>query len=444
MFHMRGEALSHFKRNRIGLCVLHPIHACAGVEAQVTRKDGTSYKAIFPADISPHQPFLDIQQMHYTVENIQVHVTFEGDVFETEDQRNWTDSSYKTYSTPLHLPMPVEVKKGETLEQNVSLHVATNNVVTRSNTKHNHKIQPQKVPLPHIGFCRVPGSDLLSEPAIGLLKKLPFHHYRITLHLDDAAWMEELQRSATEAQQLETPLEVVVFFSTGADNEGRALLQQLQKINTPLFSMLLLQKGVKATPGPLLQKWYAVLKQTFSKAHIGWGTDGNFADLNRARPGDTPHDFVSFSLYPQVHASDSRSIIENLETQHHTLQTVHTFTQQPVHLSPVTFAGHHVGATDPRQRTAFAAWWTLKTLHNLSGARSITFYNCTGANGLLQQDSRSNELRPTRVYEVFAQLKAFHTTWILQTLDADPLLDAVVFENESGEQLQFVLDAMRV
>lgn len=29
---------------------------------------------------------------------------FEGDVFEMEDQRNWTDASYKTYCTPWGCP----------------------------------------------------------------------------------------------------------------------------------------------------------------------------------------------------------------------------------------------------------------------------------------------------------------------------------------------------
>ena len=33
-------------------------------------------------------------------------VAFDGDIFEMEDQRNWTDASYKIYSTPLRLPFP--------------------------------------------------------------------------------------------------------------------------------------------------------------------------------------------------------------------------------------------------------------------------------------------------------------------------------------------------
>ena len=46
---------------------------------------------------------------------------FSGDIFEMEDQRNWTDASYKTYSTPLALPFPVEVTAGTSIAQSVTL-----------------------------------------------------------------------------------------------------------------------------------------------------------------------------------------------------------------------------------------------------------------------------------------------------------------------------------
>ena len=50
----------------------------------------------------------------------------EGDTFEMEDQRNWTDASYKTYVRPLALPWPYTLAKGTQLEQAVRLSVAGN------------------------------------------------------------------------------------------------------------------------------------------------------------------------------------------------------------------------------------------------------------------------------------------------------------------------------
>ncbi len=41
----------------------------------------------------------------------------EGDTFEMEDQRNWTDASYKTYVRPLALPWPYTLAAGERLSQ---------------------------------------------------------------------------------------------------------------------------------------------------------------------------------------------------------------------------------------------------------------------------------------------------------------------------------------
>jgi D-apionolactonase len=45
----------------------------------------------------------------------------ENDVFEMEDQRNWSDASYKTYVRPLELPWPSKLKAGKEIRQRVTL-----------------------------------------------------------------------------------------------------------------------------------------------------------------------------------------------------------------------------------------------------------------------------------------------------------------------------------
>ena len=65
-----------------------------------------------------------------TAEGAQAEITFEGDVFETEDQRNWTDTSYKTYSRPLELPFPYSVNAGETIEQRITLKISGDKTVS--------------------------------------------------------------------------------------------------------------------------------------------------------------------------------------------------------------------------------------------------------------------------------------------------------------------------
>jgi len=114
---MSGKATRSFWRNRVGICVLHPIAECAGRECVVEHSDGTEETSHFPALISPHQPFLDIRALRYG----PIRIEMAGDIFETEDQRNWTDASFKTYSTPLSIPIPAEVHAGDQVAQSVAI-----------------------------------------------------------------------------------------------------------------------------------------------------------------------------------------------------------------------------------------------------------------------------------------------------------------------------------
>ena len=113
-FRMDGQASSTFHRNRIGFCILHPA-GVAGAPCTVTQVDGSIHTAAFPLDLNPDQPplpFTDMASVRYPVGPVQVEIRFEGDAFEMEDQRNWTDASFKTFCTPLRHPYPVEILAG--------------------------------------------------------------------------------------------------------------------------------------------------------------------------------------------------------------------------------------------------------------------------------------------------------------------------------------------
>src|SRR5204862_397228 len=113
---------STFRRNRLGFCVHHPLEGCLGRPCWLERPDGSVAEERFPNFIAPHQPFLDIRAMRYEVlPGLIAEVRFSGDIFETEDQRNWSDANFKTYSTPLRLPFPVEVRAGDEIRQSVTI-----------------------------------------------------------------------------------------------------------------------------------------------------------------------------------------------------------------------------------------------------------------------------------------------------------------------------------
>jgi len=90
-FSFDGEARSTFRRNRIGFCVLHPMEAAVSA-VTVEHPDGQVEQGAFPEAISPHQPFFDIVSIRQSVSpEAGIQVSFEGDIFEMEDQRNCRD-----------------------------------------------------------------------------------------------------------------------------------------------------------------------------------------------------------------------------------------------------------------------------------------------------------------------------------------------------------------
>ena len=119
IFSFEGETLSTFKKNRIGFCVLHPVEGSSG-KGCIIQHSNYQFEALeFPNLINPSQPFYDIRRMKWINNGNTCILDFYGDIFETEDQRNWTDASFKTYCTPLEKPFPVILKKGEKINQKI-------------------------------------------------------------------------------------------------------------------------------------------------------------------------------------------------------------------------------------------------------------------------------------------------------------------------------------
>jgi D-apionolactonase len=193
-FRFEGQARSTFLRNRIGLCILHPIKECAGKPCRIQHSDGTWGDGEFPLYISPHQPFKDLRALSWSPSHgVSAEILFEGDVFETEDQRNWTDASYKTYSTPLELPFPVEVACGERISQRVALslkmqHEKPTAVVEEARLSLTVSSIPLAKPLPKIGLGVATHGLPLSENERQCLARLRLNHLRVDVHFSQSDW----------------------------------------------------------------------------------------------------------------------------------------------------------------------------------------------------------------------------------------------------------------
>jgi hypothetical protein len=172
---MNGEYTGRSEKNRIGFCVLHPVEACAGTICIIGHSDGSFEKSAFPEEISPNQTFADIKKMEWQAGDARCLLTFSGDIFETEDQRNWTDASFKTYSTPLSLPFPVIVGKGEKIFQKIELRVeitGTGIVKENDNTIHFQIDLSNRSILPQIGTGHSSRVIPLSANEVATLKQI--------------------------------------------------------------------------------------------------------------------------------------------------------------------------------------------------------------------------------------------------------------------------------
>jgi len=440
VFSMKGEALSGFNRNRIGLCVLHPASACKGLEAAIRTTEGEIDRRIFPDLINPHQLFKNIRRMDWTTRNyLKASLFFEGDVFETEDQRNWMDATYKTYSTDLALPIPVWVNPGDTIHQSVTLRIVPSDL--SESQKAPNAAPGKKIPFPKMGYARNEASDHLSDEEISLMKKLPFDKYRVEIDFSDPEWKGTLQTCISEARQLDSKLELVVFFTGSFKSEIKELLDQAKGEEGLISGILPLQADDPVSPDFLLKYCYPLIKKAGSSIQVGYGTDAYFTELNRRRPVDVPFDFVSFSCNPQVHAVDTRTVLENPESLPDMLETIRSFTDKPIIISPVTFKMRRkmdimnvqTDAADQRQKQWFGAGWTLLCLYFSGGADSIIFYQTSGDKGIL------DKVNQNPLFKLLAELKILRPVWM--QLKEEDQQKKILFENGQQESVIFTLAA---
>ena len=98
--------------NRAGFALLHPLNGVVGTPMMVRHSDGVWVTSQFPTQISPSQTAVDITGLQHKIRSVDLGFIFIGEVFEMEDQRNWSDASFKTYCRPLSAPKPFILMPG--------------------------------------------------------------------------------------------------------------------------------------------------------------------------------------------------------------------------------------------------------------------------------------------------------------------------------------------
>ena len=447
---MHGVARRTFLKNRIGLCVLHPM-SCAGAPCTITRDDGSQQDGAFPIEIAPDQPFADFQAIaHEVFPGVYAEVHLSGDTFEMEDQRNWTDASYKTYSTPLRLPYPTEVREGTVVAQSCTLTLAgaAQPQVIPAGAPLTFTVDPAgERPLPRLGLGVASHGGPLTPVEAERLRALHLAHLRVDLDLG-ADNDRPLVEAARQARALGVLLEVALHLGDDAAAEVQGLREQLLQVRPEVVRWLVFHKGEKATRPALVRLARQILGDWAPAAAFGGGTDAFFAELNRSRPPRDGFDLVCYSINPQAHAFDNASLVESLAAQAVTLESARAFCgPTPLAISPVTlrprFNPNATGPTpapapgtlppqvDQRQMSLFGACWTLGSIAYLAagGAASATYYETTGWRGVMETEggpplpeqfrSRPGMLFP--LYHVLADVGEFSAGRMLASLSSDPL-----------------------
>jgi hypothetical protein len=379
-FQMRGKSLSTFYRNRIGLCVLMPL-SFSGTSVSAIDTDSSVTRGVFPVQIAPHQPFTSISKVEGRAPDGTIYeLTFDGDIFEMEDQRNWTDASYKIYSTPLSLPIPVIVNENDEISQSVTLLIKSGNQTTCEKEKNERLSVPQD------------RTHSFRIPQLGL------HHCRYDLVINKAALISDLQNIAQRCGMYKVPIELALYCKSLSLQTVDQLIDALIIAGIKICRFCIYDDN-KVTSQETIEMIAPPLKSHFPDSLIASGTDFYFVEINRKHPPLTMVDQVCYSANPQVHTFDNVSVMENLEGIEETLKHVHTFAGEiPAVISPLTLRPRKNpnnprkdGGVDVRQKGLFCASWTAGVILRAAsgGASSVTLYEIFGDGGIIRMDGSS-------------------------------------------------------
>ena len=470
-FSMDGEARSTFWRNRIGFCVLLPMRECAGQPCRIERVDTPARESGFPLHVVPEQPvepFAELEGIEYqVVPDVRAEIRFSGDIFEMEDQRNWTDASYKIFCTPLRLSFPVEVEEGTIISQSITLSLkgeapAAQVTTSESPLLFSTEDAPAR-PLPRLGLGVASHGRPLDTRELTRLRALHLSHLRVDLELHRTGYEDALRRAWTEANALGIELEVALHLSNGAVEELQELVALLEQIRPKIRAWTIFHRDEKT----VTEKWVRLARKSLA-AHdptipVGGGTNADFYQLNQFRPPFEILDFVSFSINPQNHAFDDASLIETLEAQSAPVASaLRYFPQKPLAIGAVTLKPRfNPVATGPepepepdelpaqvdvRQMSLLGAGWTVGSLGHLcaSGVDNLTYFETSGWRGVMETGDGSplpDKFRslPGAVfplYHVLADVGEFAGGEILPSVSSDPLrLDGLVVRREDRTRI---------
>jgi D-apionolactonase len=464
-----GRAESDFPYNRIGICVHHPWRETSGAAYRTRTPDGEQEGA-FPDLIGP-QAIVDgaYQALFPAYDRLEVELAaggslvfeFEGDLWETEDHRNWTDANFKTYSTPISLGRPAPLEAGQPVRQRLVVRpVDVPETATGDGPVRLTVGAPTGTRVPPIGLGQDRDGHRPDDHEREFLAALGPAHLRTELRLDSDGWRETFATAQETARAAGASLEVALMFR---DEHAGELPEVAAALGEARVARVLVTWAggrtatpLETTPAHLVDLTRAALSEAAPGAAFVGGTEIYFTEINRMRPEHATWDGICYSISPQIHAFTDIDVMENLDAQAETVRSALAISRgKPVTISPITLrrrANFHAAGEPPptppgelsdsvdvRQSALFGAAWTAASVKYVSeaGAGSVTYYETTGCRGVVER-AEGPELpghfrsRPGEAFPLYHSLA-----------DATEWQGAEVLSCESGDVLAAVALAVR-
>ncbi|CCV08560.1 conserved hypothetical protein [Mesorhizobium metallidurans STM 2683] len=344
-----GVALADFPTNRTGFVVLHPSEA-AGGRLTIRHSDGRIEETVFPEAISPDQPAFDISALtHEPAPGLICTVAMEGDAFEMEDQRNWTDASFKTYVRPLSKPRPYVIAKGAKDIQRVTVSIEAKTLASRPAIA-------EKATLTLGPIGRMPSmalfldSDNLASARAGATLLGPAQD--VIVRFDSARGHDAhvLRKAAGLAASIGARLAIeAILDAANPATEAKAVVDAIRSSEVEPSAVLVSPRREFKTrasssvpPGERpISDLVDALRASGIRAAIGAGTPSLFTEFNRNPPtGDA--DFVFFGNAAIVHAADDLSVMETLSVYPPVIAATRRLCPgKPIWLGPCTIGMRH-------------------------------------------------------------------------------------------------------
>jgi D-apionolactonase len=420
-FDVTAEPRTPFLTARCGFAVLHPLEGIVGQPAIIEHVDGSREQAAFPDLIAPLQPFKEIRAIEHAVApGVTARCLMTGDVFEMEDQRNWSDASYKTYVRPLALPWPYVMDSGVRNQQAVELLITDSSAgaLTTLDAKADAAVELEMGEadgsFPRIGIAIHPG-EIAHPDVLKLLQPqlLLFHFDPTAGHgREHLAGFREMAQIAVGS---ESALELVVPAQRDVKDELREIAAMVTEARLKLSAVLVSPAVDRQStlPGsawpacPPLAEIYQAAREAFPGVAIGGGVLTYFTELNRKRPPVELLDFVSHCTCPIVHAADDLSVMQTLEAMPSITRSARAIMgkDKAYWIGPSTIGmrqnpygsrvmdnpeNRRITMTDhdPRQTSLFAAAWMIGYVAVTGDAHLevLTVGSLTGPLGLTSND----------------------------------------------------------